>query len=56
MNKKIIVSSVLMVVMFLMSVGYAKSEPITRFTFMDTITWDSTPEEVEAVLGDGVQK
>ena len=56
MNKKIAILSVLMVTMFLMPGGFAKSESITQFTFMDTITWDSTPEDVEAVLGDGVQR
>ncbi len=56
MNKKIILLSVLIVSMFLMPVGYAESESITQFTFLDTITWDSTPEDVEAVLGDGVQR
>ena len=55
MNKKIILS-VLMVSMFLMPVGLAESETITQFTFMDTITWNSTPEDVESVLGDGVQR
>lgn len=57
MNKKIIiVLSVLMASMFLLPVGLAESEPTTQFTFMDTITWDSTPEDVESVLGDGVQR
>lgn len=56
MNKKIIILSVLMVAMFLMPVGLAESESITQFTFMDTITWDSTSEDVESVLGDGVQR
>ncbi len=56
MNKKIIILSVLMVSMFLIRVGLAESEPVTQFTFMDTITWDSTPEDVESVLGDGVQR
>ena len=56
MKKKRIILSVLMVTMLLMPVGQAESESITQFTFMDTITWDSTPDEVESVLGDGVQR
>ncbi len=56
MNKRIAVLSVLMMAMFLMSVGVAESEPAAQFTFMDTITWDSTPEDVELVLGDDVQR
>jgi len=56
MNKKMVILSVLIVAMLLMPVDLAESESITQFTFMDTITWNSTPEDVESVLGDGVQR
>lgn len=55
MNKKMVILSVLIFAMLLMPGGLAESESITQFTFMDTITWNSTPEDVESVLGDGVQ-
>lgn len=54
--KKTVAVSALMAAILLMPVGQVLSESIAKFTFMDAITWDSTPEDVASILGDGVQR
>lgn len=54
--KKTVAISVLMAAILLMSAGWSLSESTAQFTFMDAITWDSTPEDVASILGEGVQR
>ncbi len=55
MFKKVICFA-LMTAILLLPVGLAESAAVTNFTFMDTITWASTPDEVETVLDEGVER
>ncbi len=55
MNKKMVILSVLIVAMLLMLAGRAEENRALN-SLMDAITWNSTPEEVESVLGDGVKR
>lgn len=56
MNKMIVILAILIVALLLMPVSLAESELAHQFTFKNTITWDSTPDEVESVLKAGVER